>query len=203
MLHQLFHIDRSTPFILACSGGVDSMAIADFYKRGNKNFTIAYFNHGTPQAEMMEDFTRSWASKNGVDYVTGKITRERAKGESKEEFWRNERYSWLHEVAGKMPIVTCHHLGDAVEGYIFSALNGNPKVISSVNGNVVRPFLLNSKEELISWCIRHKVKWLEDESNKDVNFPRNRIRHNIVPEALLVNPGLAKVVKKKIIQASK
>lgn len=179
------------------------MAIADFYKRGNKNFTIAYFNHGTPQAGMMEEFTRSWASNNGVDYVTGKITRERAKGESKEEFWRNERYSWLNEVAGKMPIVTCHHLGDAVEGYIFSALNGNPKVISSVNGMVFRPFLLNSKEELISWCIRHKVKWLEDESNKDTNFPRNRIRHNIVPEALLVNPGLAKVVKKKIMEQTK
>lgn len=177
------------------------MAIADFYKRGGKNFSIAYFHHGTPQADAMRAFTSSWATNNGVSYVTGTITRERLKDESKEEFWRNERYSWLKSF--NLPIVTCHHLGDAVEGYIFSALNGNPKVISSVNGNVVRPFLLNSKEELISWCIRHKVEWLEDESNKDVNFPRNRIRHNIVPEALLVNPGLAKVVKKKIMEQAK
>lgn len=177
------------------------MAIADFYKRGGKKFTVAYFNHGTSQANAMEDFTRSWALVNGVDYVTGTITRERRKDESKEEFWRNERYSWLNSF--NKPIVTCHHLGDAVEGYIFSALNGNPKVIASRNGLICRPFLLNAKQELIDWCVRHNVKWVEDQSNQDTNFPRNRIRHNIIPEALMVNPGLTKVIKKKIMEQIK
>jgi tRNA(Ile)-lysidine synthase len=201
MLNQLYNMSRNQPFLLACSGGVDSMAIADFYKRGGKNFFIAYFHHGTPQADAMRAFTSSWATNNGVPYLTGTISRERAKNESKEEFWRNERYSWLKSF--NLPIVTCHHLGDAVEGYIFSALNGNPKIILSRNENVYRPFLLNSKEELMAWALKHEVKWVEDESNKDVNYPRNRIRHNIIPEALKVNPGLPKVVKKKIIEASK
>lgn len=177
------------------------MAIADFYKRGNKNFRLAYFNHGTIQADMMQAFVGNWALKNDVIFYHGKISREKLKSESQEEYWRNERYHWLNSF--NLPIVTCHHLDDAVETWIFSSLHGNPKLIAAKNKMVYRPFLLNTKQELIDWCTRHKVEWLEDQSNKNVEFPRNRIRHNIVPEALKVNPGLHKVIRKKIMEEFK
>jgi tRNA(Ile)-lysidine synthase TilS/MesJ len=67
MLNQLVSFDRETKFILACSGGVESMAIADFYKKGNKIFALAYFNHATSQASSMEDFVRSYADKNKLE----------------------------------------------------------------------------------------------------------------------------------------
>lgn len=198
MLHQLINFSRDQKFILACSGGVDSMAIADFYKRGGKNFAVAYFNHQTPQANVMSDFVSSWAANNNIPFITGTLSKEKDKKLSQEEYWRDERYAWLKSF--NLPIVTCHHLNDAVETWIFSSLHGNSKTISFKNGNVFRPFLTNKKQDLIDWCIRHNVKWIEDQSNKDVSFPRNKIRHDIMPQALEINPGLYKVIKKKIIK---
>lgn len=197
MIDQLVKVPGTTKFILACSGGVDSMAIADFYRSGNKNFDIAYFNHGTPQSEKMHNFVELYAEGYLIPFHTKKISRSRHKDESLEEYWRNERYSWLNSF--DCPVVTCHHLDDCVETWIFSSLHGNPKLISMRNKNVVRPFLTTRKQVLIDWCKQHNVSWVEDESNKDVSFPRNRIRHCIVPQALSVNPGLHKVVKKKIL----
>ena len=68
---------------------------------------------------------------------------------------------------------------------------------------VFRPFLLNTKAQLTEWCVRHGVAWVEDLSNQDVHFPRNRIRNRILPECLEVNPGLLKVLKKKYFSSDR
>jgi tRNA(Ile)-lysidine synthase len=67
-----------------------------------------------------------------------------------------------------------------------------------VRGNVLRPFLTTPKTEFISWCERHNVTWSEDISNKDTNYTRNYIRHELMPHALKVNPGLRTTIKKII-----
>lgn len=171
------------------------MAIADFYHRGNKNFSLAYFHHATPQADKMEEFVVSWGKAKNIDVVVGRLASEKPKNNSPEEFWRNERYAFFNELEDK--VITCHHLNDVAETWIFSALHGSPKIIAPVNGKVVRPFLINTKQQLIDWAVRHNVSWIEDASNKDVHYPRNRIRNNIMQEALLINPGLLKVLRKK------
>lgn len=199
MLHQLHVFGRTTPFILACSGGVDSMAIADFYKRGGKNFTVAYFNHGTPNADKMEELVSKWAVNNRVKFLVGKIgSTPKPNDLSPEEHWRNERYAWLY--SHNLPVITCHHLNDAAETWLFSSIHGESKLINpKIEGKLYRPFLTNTKQDFIDWCVNHKVEWFEDTSNTDVRFPRNRIRHNILPEVLKVNPGFLKVIKKKYL----
>lgn len=201
MIHQLFNIERNQKFILAFSGGVDSVAIADFYNKGNKNFELAYFNHSTPQANDMQEFACKFARNNNLKLNIGKLEGDKDKSLSKEEFWRIKRYEFLNSF--NLPIVTCHHLNDAVETWIFSSLHGEGKVIAAKNENVWRPFLITPKKVLIDWCVKNELNWFEDKSNTDVNYPRNRIRHNIVPECLKINPGLEKVIKKKIITAYK
>jgi tRNA(Ile)-lysidine synthase len=64
---------------------------------------------------------------------------------------------------------------------------------------VIRPFLTTSKQQLIAWCEKNSVPWQEDISNYNVKYTRNYIRHNLLPHALQVNPGLNKMIKKKII----
>ena len=66
--------------------------------------------------------------------------------------------------------------------------------------NIIRPFLLNEKSEFVKWCKDKNVPFIDDESNNCTDFNRNRIRHNIVPEALKVNPGLKTVVKKMVLK---
>lgn len=197
MLNQLINIPREEHFYLACSGGVDSMAIADFYLRGKKNFSLAYFHHNTPQADKMETFVEGWAKEHNIPFVVSRLRNSKPKDKSPEEFWRDERYAFFGFLQGR--IVTCHHLNDVAETWIFSALHGNPKVIAVENGQIVRPFLTNTKQELIDWATSHQVSWVEDDSNQDVHYPRNRIRHRIMQEALLVNPGLFKVLRKKYV----
>lgn len=204
MLNTLFNIPRDKKFIVACSGGVDSMAVIDFYRRGNKSFEIAYFNHGTQQANQMEKLVLDWAWKNHIAAHKGNIsTTEKPNDKSPEEFWRDERYAWLCKIANGRPIITCHHLNDVAEGYLFSAINGNPKTILpkvNHNGNDVwRPFLTTTKQDMINWCQNKKVHWIEDSSNTNTHYPRNRIRHSMMNEVLAINPGFLKVIKKKVI----
>jgi tRNA(Ile)-lysidine synthase len=196
MLHQLYKVSHITPFIVACSGGCDSMAIVDFYKRGNKDFKVAYFNHRTPQANVMQECVRAWCETNNVPLLTGIMPEgNRPSSVSPEAWWRDARYAWL--LSFNLPVVTAHHLNDVAETWIFSAIHGNPKLIQPQNGLVYRPFLTNDKRSLKEWCIRHDVSWVEDTSNEDISCPRNRIRHNILPQCMEINPGILKVMRKK------
>jgi len=115
-----------------------------------------------------------------------------------EEYWRNERYRFLSMY--DFPVITAHHLGDAVETWIFNSLHGNPRIMPYKRGNVIRPFLITPKQELVDWVQRRGLSWCEDESNNDLKYMRNLIRHKIVPEAFLINPGLDTVVKKMYIR---
>lgn len=182
---------------VAFSGGVDSVAITDFLLRGKRNVQLAFFDHGTETSRVAKNFARGFAEKRKIPFVWTSISVDRAKNLSLEEYWRIERYKFLTLFPGS--VITCHHLNDAVETWIFSALHGRPTLIPYARDNVIRPFLITPKSELVSWAERHGLSWHEDTSNRDVQFARNRIRHNIVPEALKINPGLATVIRKKYL----
>ena len=180
---------------IAFSGGIDSVVISDFLLNGKRDVQLAFFHHGTVNSERAEDFVRKFADERRVPLRIGRINSEKSRGLSPEEFWRNERYAFLDSLGG--PVITGHHLGDAIETWIFTSLHGESKLIPYSRGNVIRPFLVTPKEEIRSWASRRNLTWIEDESNGDPRYMRNRIRMNIVPEALKVNPGLGTVIRKK------
>lgn len=181
---------------VAFSGGVDSVAITDFLLNGKRDLKLAFFHHGTKTSDIAQKFVENFASKRGLELHIGQLTREKKKDESPEEFWRNERHGFFTKFH---MVVTAHHLDDALESWIFSSLHGEPKLIPYKSGNVLHPFLVTPKTELIGWAKKRNLEWVEDETNKDTRYTRNRIRHHIVPEALKVNPGLHKVIKKKYL----
>jgi tRNA(Ile)-lysidine synthase len=74
-------------------------------------------------------------------------------------------------------------------------------VIPDTRNNVVRPFLLTAKAELVSWCERKGLEWCEDTSNQDDKYMRNYIRKHVIPHTYHVNPGIEKVVKRMILDA--
>ncbi len=181
-------------FGVACSGGVDSMAILDFLVRGKYNPHVLYFNHNTEHGQEAEDFIIKYCNEKGLKLTIGRTD---LKPESnKEKIWSDLRYNFFSEF--EFPIITCHHLDDCVETYLFSCLRGFQSVIPYSRGNVIRPFLLNEKSLFEKWCKQKSVPYVKDQSNECLDYSRNRIRHQIVPEALLVNPGLKTVVKKMV-----
>jgi tRNA(Ile)-lysidine synthetase-like protein len=177
---------------IACSGGVDSMAIVDFLKRKH-DVTIAYFNHRTQHGEKASEFVSRYCGDNNIVMLYGSPRSMRGSKESMEEYWRRERYTFLEELG---PVITCHHLDDCVETYIWSSLHGTPKVIPLTRNNILRPFLTTRKSEFIRWCEQHNVPWIEDDSNKDTKYTRNYIRNEMMPHVLKVNPGIHTLVKK-------
>jgi tRNA(Ile)-lysidine synthase len=180
---------------VGCSGGVDSMAIVDFLSRKHK-VNVVFFDHGNDFAKDEKEFVLDYFKNRDVKLHLGEITRDKLKGESQEEYWRNERYKFFKSF--NTDIITCHHLNDCVETWIWSSLHGNGKIIPYRNENVIRPFRLTEKNDFLNWCRTKNVPWIEDSSNSDIKYMRNFIRHEIMPKALVVNPGLNKVVIKKV-----
>ena len=181
-------------FGVACSGGVDSMAILDFLINGNYKPYVIYFNHNTEHGHEAEKFITNYCNDKGLKIFVGRT--ELKPTSNKEKVWSDLRYDFFSKF--DFPIITCHHLDDCVETYVFSCLRGFQSVIPYQRANIIRPFLLNEKSEFYKWCKEKNVPFIEDESNDFVDHSRNRIRHNIIPESLIVNPGLKSVVRKMI-----
>lgn len=180
---------------VACSGGVDSMAVVSFLRRNHK-VTALFFDHGTQTSADALEFLKGQFEGTDVVLQIGNITREKDKNESQEEYWRNERYKYFHSIA--KPVITCHHLDDCAETWIWSCLHGEGKIIPYQNLNVIRPFRLNRKSEFTNWCRNRNISWIEDSSNEDTKYMRNFIRSEIMSKALVVNPGLHKVIARKV-----
>lgn len=184
---------------VACSGGPDSMAALTFLNNRRRDVTAAYFNHGTSHGAHALDFVKRYCNENEIPLVVGHVTRLKDPSESEEEYWRNERYKFFDSLDA--PVVTAHHLDDVEEWWVFSSLHGECKLIPYRKGTVIRPFLLTSKKELLSWLRSRDLPYVTDPSNVETVHMRNLIRHAIMPHCKKVNPGLSKVLKKKLQSA--
>lgn len=199
MIQLLRDIPRKS--YIACSGGVDSMAALSFVLNNpNNDVEVLFFNHNTPSSNEAESFLRRFCEERTLTLHTGRLEAVRPPRTSQEEFWRDQRYKFFDGYVDK-PIITAHHLDDVVEFYVFSSLHGKAKITPYRRGNVIRPFLLTKKEVLVNWCDRKNTPWIEDTSNTDNTYARNRIRNVIMPEIKKINPGIQKVVAKKVKSA--
>jgi len=186
------------PVVVATSGGVDSMAVVDFLSR-NHRVIMHFVHHGTRTSEDACQFLKKYSEKTGTALTIDYIIKEKPADESQEEFWRNERYRFFRTwELSDYPVITCHHLDDCMETWVYSSLNGEGKIIPYRNQNVIRPFRQTRKSDFVRWCKKHNVEWVEDGSNFDTKYMRNYVRHNIMPHALKVNKGLPKVIRKKV-----
>lgn len=180
---------------LACSGGIDSMFALHFLRASGRQVKPLYFNHGTEFGQQCEDFLKAELDSS---VICGKIDKTPEPGRSLEDFWRECRYNFLDQFTDK-PVIMVHHLDDQIETLLQGFAQGKTnRVIPYKRGNYVRPFIYVSKKEIKEYVIRRGVTYLNDPSNDDCSFTRNRIRNNIIPELLKVNPGLYKSMKKLI-----
>ena len=184
---------------IACSGGIDSMVFTHFLLQGRKKVNLAYFNHDTQHSHKAQKFVENYANDNNLNLFIGRVKGTKGK-RSLEEFWRDERYDFLQRI-GSDYTVTCHHLDDCVETWLMSAFHGQCKLIPfQRNENIFRPFLLTSKKVIKDYAERKGLEWCEDPSNQKTNFMRNHVRHKVMPQVLVVNPGIRNTIRKKLIE---
>ncbi|MBL18246.1 MAG: tRNA lysidine(34) synthetase TilS [Flavobacteriaceae bacterium] len=184
---------------VACSGGIDSMVFVHFLLQGRRNVNLAYFNHDTQHSHKAQKFVENYAKQSNLDLFIGRVKGRKGK-RSLEEFWRDERYDFLQRIGGNYTI-TCHHLDDCVETWLMSSFHGQTKLIPFKRSeNIFRPFLMTSKKIIKQYAERKSVDWIEDPSNQHTNFMRNHVRYNIIPQVLIVNPGIRSTIRKKLIE---
>jgi tRNA(Ile)-lysidine synthase len=197
----MFKLTHSLPnkYYVACSGGVDSMAVLHWSAiKSDRVIGAVYIHHGTGEfADRSEQIVREYCSQNSIPFFVYRVEGSCPDGRSKEDWWREQRYSFFQRVPGNEPIVLAHHLDDCIEEYLMCSLvRGYEGTIAYSNGRCERPFRKWSKKDIIDYAIRHGLTWIEDPSNNNTNFKRNFIRHQIIPQALQLNPGLDKLVKR-------
>lgn len=178
------------------------MVVVDFLLRfPNNKFNLLYFNHGTTHGQEAEAFVKRYAESKSLELHIGNIVRPKRSEESQEEFWRKQRYEFFGQFTN--PIITCHHLNDCVETWIFTSLRGCPKLIPYQRDNYIRPFLTVSKKRIQEWSKNNSVQFIQDPTNFESEHARNIIRNDLMPIAKLVNPGLEKTIKKMILNKYK
>ena len=187
--------------LLAVSGGLDSICLAHYFicnkeALGIEWLGIAHVHHGLREGTADRDaaFVEAFAKAHGVPFFLKRLNGEALKNAdgSLEENARDARYKALQDVAKNCDaIVTAHHAGDQAEtiymrlrrGTTLAGLRGIQE-IRAVPGHditIFRPFLNVTREELLAYASENKLEWREDESNEDVTFARNKVRHDLLP----------------------
>ena len=188
---------------LAFSGGVDSLVVAHFLKRGKHDITLLHFNHGCQYSDEIERQCLERAESLSLPIVVGRAASGVCpNGMSLEDFWRRSRYKWLRSFNEKF--ITCHHLDDALVSSLTSLLNtGVSKLIPIEDELVLRPFLTTKKSEFEDYAVRHGLNPVIDYYNFDMSKHRNYITHNTLPHILKTHPGYYKVIRKRYLNEIK
>lgn len=191
-------------FLLACSGGLDSMVLLDLMsewarERTSLKLEILHVNYGLRAEESDEDarFVKAAAEARGWPCHILKVPTEERPAQGIQDWARQVRYRWFEErAADDAWIVLAHHADDLAETVLMriargAGLGGLPSM-HLLKDNLWRPLLGLSRSDIQILASRQKIVHREDSSNAKMDYSRNRVRHLILPELEKLYPGVRK-----------
>lgn len=184
-------------YLLAVSGGADSMVLASLFKGLGLNFQIAHINYKLrgEDSDLDQKTVQDFCEKNHIRFHLYEVSEKDNKPENSIQLWAREiRYRFFREVQKQENLeflVTAHHLNDQLETFIInlskaSGISGLSGIPANKN-NMIRPLLNFSKKEIYEYAEKNKIDFREDLSNKKSDYLRNKIRNEIVPKLLETN----------------
>lgn len=176
---------RPGKYVVAVSGGVDSMVLLDLLRQKSKlELVVAHFDHGI-RPDSAED--RKLVQRIAKHYDLPFVYAQGHLGpKASEAIAREARYAFLRTVQeeqGAKAIITAHHQDDMLETAIMNLLRGTGRRgLSSLKNrkDLVRPLLSWTKKGIREYAEEHDLVWAEDSTNDDERYLRNYIRHNIL-----------------------
>ena len=191
--------------LAAVSGGADSTALlcllCEAAKRLSLRVSCAHMEHGIRGEASQEDlsFVRALCEEKGVAFYAGHADARgyaAAHGCGLEDAARTLRYAFLRRTAreiGADAIALAHHALDQAETVLLHAARGSDVrglcAMRSRRGELVRPLLGCAPQELRAYLTAIGQRWREDDTNDDVRYARNRVRHLVLPELERACPG--------------
>lgn len=201
----------SAKLLVGVSGGADSLALLHLLWRqlGAERLVVAHLNH---QLRLEADDEASFVAETAASWQIPCIVESAAVADlaaqsslSLEASGRLARYRFLAEEAiavGAAAVLVAHHADDQAETVLLHLLRGSGsgglrgmQAVSVVPGSegvvLLRPFLTTNRADIEAYCARHRLPFRYDASNEDVQFTRNRIRHELMPMLQTYNPQIA------------
>lgn len=206
-------------YLVAVSGGVDSMCLADLCLRclGPERFAIAHCNFHLrgEESDGDQELVTSWASSNGVEFLKADFETEAyavSHGISIEMAARDLRYSWFADLCmehGFAGVMTAHNANDNAETMILNLLRG-----AGVHGmtgmdessvlkyeaaelRVFRPLLKMTRKQIEGHVFAWKVSYRDDSTNALSDYKRNRIRNEVFPQFEKINPSFVNTLNRE------
>ncbi|MCX6272428.1 MAG: tRNA lysidine(34) synthetase TilS [Bacteroidetes bacterium] len=201
---QLF--DEAKPMLLAVSGGVDSMVMAELFRQCNIPFAIAHCNFKLrgKESDRDEKFVKAFANKHKIKVFVKKfdtLDYAKSKGLSVQMAARELRYSWFQQLVeekGFQAVATAHHMNDQFETFFINLIRGTG--IRGLTGipvkqeKRVRPLLYASRDEIEQFAVENNVEFRNDSSNDSLYYLRNQIRHLLLPAFNTIQPEFQQVM---------
>jgi tRNA(Ile)-lysidine synthase len=194
---------KACTFIVAISGGVDSVVLADLCKRSGLHFTLAHCNFRLrdEESERDEQFVRAYAQNLQVPLEVIQFDTSQFAQENKlsiQEAARVLRYQWFDDLkrSGQFDyILLAHHANDNIETLLMNFLRGTGlKGLTAIPAGttkekrLLRPLLTVQRSDIIFYAQKHGLNWVEDSSNSSLKYTRNYFRHELIPSIEKVFP---------------
>ena len=193
--------------LLAVSGGIDSMCLAEKSVRSGQDFAVAHCNFHLRGADSDADadFVADWARRHGIafyskDFDTAAYAAEQ--GISLEMAARELRYGWFADLCrteGFAGVAVAHQADDRRETFLLNLLRSSggrglrgmqeQSVIPGTDIPLLRPLLGMTRQEIETYMRSIGATWREDGSNRDTTIRRNCIRHEVMPLLSELNPS--------------
>ncbi|MDR2362598.1 MAG: tRNA lysidine(34) synthetase TilS [Prevotellaceae bacterium] len=197
--HRLYA--AKSRWLVAVSGGVDSMTLAHLCHAAGLMMGVAHCNFGLRDEESDGDalFVEQWANAHGIPFFSARFdTKQYAAthGLSTQMAARKLRYEWFEETRrthGFTDIAVAHHSDDNAETVLINLLRSTGIKglcgMQPVNGRIIRPLLFATRREIMEYALQNHIAYREDRTNANNDYARNRIRHTIMPELQKINPA--------------
>lgn len=192
--NKVYHlIGEDEKIVLALSGGVDSMVLADLLLQSGTNFVVAHCNFHLrgDESDGDEQFVRRFAERNSIPCFVKHFDTEwfaEQKGISIEMAARDLRYAWFEELRQQIgfdKIALAHHADDQTETFFINMLRGaglnGLKGMRQKNGVLVRPLLWATRSQIKHYAVERQIVWREDCTNAESVYLRNKIRNQLMP----------------------
>ena len=181
-------------YVVAVSGGVDSVALLDMLtKLPEHELIVAHVDHGIRESSAEDaHFVSELAQKYSLPF---EVIRYDLGPDASEEVARTLRYAFLRSLAQKYQarIVTAHHADDVLESIAINIHRGTGwRGIATHDAAVSRPLLALHKHDLVAYAQNQELEWREDETNRSDRYLRNRLRAHVA--------GLDPIHKKRLLE---
>ncbi len=207
---QLQLLTKNPSYLLAVSGGVDSMVMCELFLKNKQSFSVAHCNFQLrgEDANIDELLVQKWCEQNHIPFYSKRFnTKEYAEHHklSIQLAARELRYSFFYELLKNQQIdviATAHHLDDSIETTLFHFFRGTG--INGITGipfqnrSVIRPLLNYTKQEIIAFAAAHSIQYREDSSNAKTDYTRNKIRNELVPQLEKLVPNFKQNIHQNI-----